>query len=179
MTETAPFHITYNLNRLGQVGDQIEFSANAEERVKLARLVGGLEVPHFAARIGLQKTTVNRFTLSYVLTAEVVQACVVTLEPLSTRLTKTFIRELHFVPNLKCEAEAELRIDPDVDEAPEDITSLHYDLAGPLLEEFVLEIEPYPRAEGVAYVPPDDPGDKPDNPFAALKGLKSGPESTK
>ena len=63
-----------------------------------------------------------------------------------------------------------------MDEAPEDITSLHYDLAGPLLEEFVLEIEPYPRAEGVAYVPPDDPGDKPENPFAALKGLKSGPE---
>ena len=179
MTETAPIHITYNLNRLGQTGDEIDFSANAEEQSGLARLAGVLEVPQFAARIGLQKTTANRFLLSYALTAEVVQACVVTLAPLSSRIAKTFTRELHFVPSLKREAKAELTIDPEADEAPEDITSLHYDLAGPLLEEFVLEIEPYPRAEGVAYVPLDDPGDKPENPFAALKGLKSGSESTK
>ena len=42
------------------------------------------------------------------------------------------------------------------------------------MEEFLLAIDPYPRAPGVAFQPPEGMADKPESPFAVLKGLKSG-----
>jgi hypothetical protein len=56
------------------------------------------------------------------------------------------------------------------DEAPEEIESPRYDVAGPVLEEFSLAIDPYPRAPGVAYQPPPD--EKPESPFAVLRELQ-------
>jgi len=58
------------------------------------------------------------------------------------------------------------------DELTEEIGSLTYDLAAPLLEEFSLAIDPYPRAPGVAFEPPKDSEAKREGPFAALKALK-------
>jgi hypothetical protein len=42
------------------------------------------------------------------------------------------------------------------------------------MEEFLLAIDPYPRAPGVAFQPPEGVNEPPESPFAALKGLKSG-----
>ena len=98
-----------------------------------------------------------------------------TLEPLVARIARDFVRELHHTPNLhRVAAEKEVVITPGDDDAPEEIDSLHYDLAGPLLEEFLLALDPYPRAPGVEFQPPAGMGDKPESPFAVLKGLKSG-----
>jgi len=58
------------------------------------------------------------------------------------------------------------------DEAPEEIESLDYDLAGPLLEELSLAIDPYPRAPGVTFESPADETRSAEGPFAALKSLK-------
>jgi hypothetical protein len=176
---SQPFSIPYNLARLGQAGDEIVFAAGGEERVALARLAGVLEVLRFEAKIGLQKLSATRFSLTYGLSADIVQACVVTLEPLAAATARSFARELHFTPNLRRDPPKELEISPEEDEGPEEIASLHYDLAGPLIEEFLLAIDPYPRVPGVEFDPPKDEGDRPESPFAALKGLKSGPESTK
>ena len=176
---SEPITIPYTLNRLGQAGDDIAFAAGDAERVALAKFAGVLGVPGFEARIALRKLASNRFSVSYELAAEVTQSCVVTLEPLKARIDRTFDRELRFTPNLRRDAAKDIVLGPEDDEAPEEIDSLHYDLAGPLVEEFVLAIDPYPRAPGVAFAPPEDPGDKPENPFAALKDLKSGRESTK
>jgi hypothetical protein len=91
------------------------------------------------------------------------------------RITKDFTRELHYTPNLRRDLAEEVALTPEEDEVPEEIGSLHYDLAGPLVEEFFLAIDPYPRAPGVAFEGPKDAEDKPENPFAALKALKSEP----
>jgi hypothetical protein len=179
---SGPISIIYNLNRLGQTGDEIGFSANKDERAALAQLADVLAVTQFEARIALKKLSPNRFALSADLTAQIIQACVVTLEPLPAHIARTFRRELHFVPNLRRDQEKpekEIAISLDEDEAPEEIGSLHYDLAGPLIEEFVLAIEPYPRAPGVNFTPPGDEDDRPESPFAVLKGLESGPKSPK
>jgi hypothetical protein len=56
---------------------------------------------------------------------------------------------------------------------PEEIDSLHYDLTAPLIEEFILALDPYPRAPGVEFQAPEGEG-APESPFAVLKGLKSG-----
>ncbi len=58
------------------------------------------------------------------------------------------------------------------DEGPEEIDSLTYDLAAPLLEEFVLALDPYPRAPGVEFAAPPEPEEPKESPFAVLKSLK-------
>ena len=167
----------YNLNRLGPSGDDITLEATAEERADIARQVDVLEVPAFNARILLKKAGLNRFSLHYALKADVLQACVVSLEPVAAHVVWDFTRELLFVPHLKRPAEKELEkeivIEPSDDEAPEEIESLHFDLMAPLIEELLLALDPYPRAPGVEFQPPDGDGDKPESPFAALKELKS------
>ena len=97
-----------------------------------------------------------------------------TLEPLVARIEKDFTRELHFTPNLRRASEKEIVLDPAADDLPEEIESMQYDLMGPLMEEFLLAIDPYPRAPGVEFQAPDGLTPPPESPFAVLKGLKSG-----
>jgi hypothetical protein len=78
------------------------------------------------------------------------------------------------VPNLHRTVQKEIVILPGDDDLPEEIESLHFDLAGPLIEEFLLAIDPYPRAPGVAFQAPEGMGAKPESPFDVLKRLKSG-----
>ena len=164
----------YNLGRLGQAGDEIAFDATEEERAGIAREAGVLEVPKFSARVIFKKISPTRFELAFHLAAEVVQACVVTLEPLVARIEKDFTRELHLTPSLRRTAEKEVVLDASEDDVPEEIESPHYELAGPLMEEFLLALDPYPRAPGVEFQAPEGMGAKPESPFAVLKGLKSG-----
>lgn len=171
MTEDLPFSHSYNLNRLGQAGDEVRFTAGEIERVALARFAGVVRVDSFVATIDLKKTSPNRFHLSFVLDANIIQSCVVTLVEIPSRIQLSFERELHFVaglhrvPDLKAEIGVE-------DDMPEEIDSLHYDLAVPLIEEFVLAIGPYPRAPGVEFQAGTGEGAA-ESPFAVLKGLKS------
>jgi hypothetical protein len=170
-----PLSRDYNLGRLGQAGDEILLQANAEECDALAKLADAVEVPEFAARIVLKKLSPTRFEISYALEAGVIQACVVSLQPVAARITRDFIRELHFTPGLRRAAgEKEVIVAPGDEDVPEEIGSLHYDLAVPLIEEFLLALDPYPRAPGVEFSPPGIGDDARENPFAVLKGLKSG-----
>lgn len=174
MNNGLPFSHLYNLNRLGQAGDDVSFAATDDERAALAGFTGVSRVDLFAARIVLRKPAAYRFELDFTLEADIVQACVVSLVDVPSHIERRFTRELHFDPALK---RAKERPDEDFlqeDDKPEEIDSLHYDLAAPLIEEFVLAIDPYPRAPGVAFEAPKETQDTPENPFAVLKGLKSG-----
>ena len=174
MSDRLPLSHLYNLNRLGQAGDEVSFSAADEDRAALARFAGVSRVDLFAARIVLRKPAANRFQLEFTLEADIVQDCVVSLAEVPSHIERRFIRVLNFDPGLK---RAKDRPDEDFlqeDDRPEDIDSLHYDLAAPLIEEFVLAIDPYPRAPGVAFEGPKATQAPPESPFAVLKGLKSG-----
>jgi hypothetical protein len=158
-----PFSHLYNLNRLGQAGDEVEFAAGDAEREALARFAGVVRVDGFAARIALKKLSPNRFRAEFGLQADIVPA----------HVALTFGRELHFAPASRRTGEGAVEV-PLEDDLPEEIDSLHYDLAAPLIEEFTLALDPYPRAPGVEFQPPKGEGAA-ESPFAVLKGLKSGP----
>ena len=171
-----PLAHSYNLARLGNAGDEVVITADADQCAAIARWAGIVALGSFEARIGISKLGVSRFGLAYRLTADVVQACVVTLEPVDSRMDHSFTRELHFIgpvrhKQLDDDSGSELVLDSE-EEGPEEIESLHYDLAGPLLEEFVLSLEPYPRRPGVEFSPQTEALERPESPFAVLKGLK-------
>ena len=133
-----------------------------------------------------RKLGATQFGLDFTVTVDVSQPCVVTLQPVPAHHVLEFTRELHFVgpsrqkPSRQApaqkrqgrESESEVDMSGDLDEGPEQIESLHYDLAGPVLEEYVLALEPYPRAPGVAFQPENEGLERPESPFAVLKSLK-------
>ena len=173
--DKRPLSHVYNLNRLGQAGDEVTIEACEAERGELARFADVPRVDGFLGRVSLKKLSPNRFKLDFQLTADIVQACVVSLADVPAHIERRFARELHFQPPLRRPpdqpAAPEISLEEDV---PEENDSLHYDLAAPLIEEFVLAIDPYPRAPGVAFQPPGEGEEAPQTPFAILKGLKSG-----
>jgi len=179
---TEPLSHSYNLARLGNAGDEVHFAASESERAALAKWAGVLSVEKLDVAVQIKKLAPDRFGLGFELAAEVTQACVVTLEPVQGRIQHSFSRELIFTgpsrhrpdqPKNKGESEGVLDVNLDEgEEVPEEITSLHLDLAVPVLEEFALSLDPYPRRPGVEFTPKTEDSSPPDNPFAVLKGLK-------
>jgi uncharacterized metal-binding protein YceD (DUF177 family) len=180
MTDTLPLTQPYNLSRLGAAGDTVTFAADADQRQAIAAWSGILSIDSFSATVILRKLAPTRFGLDFTVTANLEQACVVTLEPVPAYLETRFNRELLFTGPARrrpetvkpAESSTDLVLDAGEEEGPEEIESLHFDLAGPVLEEYVLALEPYPRRPGVAFSPQSDASDRPESPFAVLKGLK-------
>jgi hypothetical protein len=178
MREGPPFSHSYNLARLGNAGDTVRFAADEAERAAIAKWSEILSLETFETEVELRKLASNRFGLSFRLVADVTQSCVVTLEPVSSHLEKSFTRELIFVGTSRnrdvADSIPDLVLDTDQEEGPEEIDSLHQDLAAPVLEEFVLALDPYPRRPGVEFAPKSPDSEPPPSPFAVLKGLKQG-----
>jgi hypothetical protein len=168
------FAHSYNLARLGHAGDEVRLEADEAQRAEIAALAGALSLSRFIATVTLRKTGATRFALDYRLDAEVTQACVVTLEPVTAVIARDFTRELHFSGTGRRPPEAaDLDLSDRDEDEPEEIDNLHYDLAGPALEEFLLALDPYPRRPGVAFDPGTAGDPPPESPFAVLKSLKS------
>jgi hypothetical protein len=173
MSDTEfPITRLYELGRMSQAGDEVVIAPTSEERVGIAQWSGVQEIEAFTAKIDMQKVSHTRFKLEVALDADVVQACVVTLEPVRTHISRKFIRELLLTQSPQ-HAVKEIELTPVDDDGREEIESLRYDLAVPVLEEFALAIDPYPRAPGVEFESPKDKADSADHPFAALQSLKN------
>lgn len=166
-----PVHHDYELGRLGLAGDAVTIAPPKEDLARIAEWAGVDAVESFTAKIDLKKVTQTRFAIDAVLDADIVQNCVVTLDPVRSHIERAFHRDL-FLTQTKPSLEIEPA--PADEDGREEIRSLRYDLAAPVLEELVLAIDPYPRAPGVEFEPPGDESDEPVHPFAALKALKKG-----
>ncbi|RYG92306.1 DUF177 domain-containing protein [Loktanella sp. IMCC34160] len=101
--------------------------------------------------------------------ATVVQDCVVTLEPVTTRIDEAVTRSyLSEVPDLGT-GEVEMPEDDEADPLPAVL-----DLAEVMIEALALALPPFPRAEGASLEDPDDDDDDTADvrrPFSGLKDL--------
>lgn len=151
-----------------------ELVPTADERKAIAAELGilGIKKLRFAGALTPQGR--QDWTLTADLGATVVQECVVTLEPVTTRidakLTRSYVADM---PEIEA-AEVEMPVEDTVEELPETL-----DLAQVMIEALALELPLYPRAEGAAL--PDavftEPGiapmtDDEAKPFAGLGALR-------
>ncbi|HSZ11243.1 MAG TPA: hypothetical protein VK759_03660 [Rhizomicrobium sp.] len=176
--QNSPLERFFDLAMLSQAGAEIAITPQADDLVRLAEWADVEAIAKFDATVNLKKLSPTRFAYTARFTADIVQACVVTLEPVTSHLEKEFMRELHLV-SVRASARfaaigADLDVTSTADESPEEIESPRYDVAGPVLEEFVLAIDPYPRREGIEFAEPKTQEPKPESPFAVLKELKTG-----
>ena len=178
MSETGlrpPIERFYDLNRLSDAGYETTIALGPDERAELADWAAVVGVDRFEAKISLKRLSATRFTYTAHLETEITQGCIVTLEPVTSFIALDFTRNLHLVPQLRkmIDLSGELAPAAGDDDVPEEIDRTRYDLAAPLLEEFSLAIDPYPRAPGVAFDAPVKEKDTKENPFSVLKSLKS------
>ena len=178
--EPSPeFALAVNLNDVAPGGTGISFEADQRVRDALARRFGILEVMRLAGRAKVRPYRKNGLTLDCEFEAEVVQACVVTLEPVAQSIRETFVQRYlpaDMIEPESVETDIEVAIDIDAEDAPEAMSGHGIDVGEAVTERLALAIDPYPRKAGEAYTGSregaDDAPEKPENPFAALEKLK-------
>ncbi len=170
------------VDRLGEAEITEEIWAEPGERAALARRFGLLSLDRLSATLRLERGGArNLVRIAGRLAAEVTQACVVTLEPVSARLEKDFTL-LYDLDAGAAQGEAEgareVMVEPEAEEPPEPVGPHGIDLGEALAQQLAIALDPYPRAPGVAL--PEEPragaggARAAEGPFAALGSLKRG-----
>ncbi len=174
--ETSPFSHPLLVDKIPARGSRLHVEPGVEERASVARWLNLRDVAEMSADFQINpmgKTGLIR--VNGRLTARVTQSCVVTLAPVETVVDEEI--SLTFGPP-DDEAEDEMEeIEIDFHEAdpPDPIIDGVIDLGAVMVEHLALGIDPFPRAEGAEFAPPEDRAEAPEpkaNPFAVLASLK-------
>jgi len=168
----------YALSKLGERPFRLEITAEPEERAQLARVLGLKSFDRLTADLTLTRTHGGRgVSVTGVVTADVVQACVVTLDPVPALVRENISRQF-LEPALierEREEEGELIIEAEADDLPEPLAGPSLDLGAIVEEQFILGLDPYPKKAGVVFAETEAgralAAENP-NPFAALAALK-------
>ena len=163
--DPAPeFSRPFPLGSVGPDGRREILEADEAERAALAARFGIPAVESLRAELRLRLEADGAVRAEGRLAAEVVQSCVVTLEPVAQRVEEAVA--LRLLP-----AGLEPRDDPD---EPDEIPSRNgiVDLGEAVAEQLALALDPYPRAPGA--VLPAEAADEAEHPMAALAKLRPG-----
>lgn len=146
----------------------MEVSAGEAERRALAERFGLVDLKRLEATVRLSRSGVF-YRIEADWQADVVQTCVVTLEPIENHLSDRLVER--YGPT---DREAtELDLDPETED-PEEIEGGAIDVGEAVAQALSLALDPYPRKPGVKLgISGENKGEE--GPFAALSKLKKGP----
>jgi|WetSurMetagenome_2_1015567.scaffolds.fasta_scaffold827186_1 uncharacterized metal-binding protein YceD (DUF177 family) len=173
MPESGPWPQPFELNRLahGPVVRGLVADAGARERIaqaleldRLDRLEAELEITPW----------LDGARVSGVWSADIEQTCGVTLEPLASALSGRF--ELKALPAGSPNAPQtpeEMALDPEAEDPPDILEDDRIDLGALVVEQLLLNIDPFPRKPGAVFDAPEP--EQPPSPFAVLQGFKARP----
>lgn len=166
MVPAPEFSRPVPLDQIAERERVVKIAASEEERQALARRFGLLGVGRLEATARLRRSGIF-YQLKAAWQADVVQTCVVTLEPVASRLAEEFAER--YGPT---DQGAELDLDPEVD-APEPVDDGVIDVGEAVAQALSLAIDPYPRKSGATLeIPGEKDGDH--GPFAELSRLRRG-----
>jgi uncharacterized metal-binding protein YceD (DUF177 family) len=173
--DVSEFPRPVDLTRLGDAAMRMTIEANAAERAALAKRFGIPAIDSLRADIELRRirggTAVK---LSGSLSADVTQACVVTLEPVKQHVEEPF--EILYADEVTDEQSA---IGAVSDIAwPEPLPQGALDVGEAVAEQLSLGLDPYPRAPGVELERHWTGEGESAKPFAALDKLRKPPGSS-
>ncbi len=146
----------------------MEVSAGEAERRALAERFGLVDLKRLEATVRLSRSGVF-YRIEADWQADVVQTCVVTLEPIENHLSDRLVER--YGPT---DREAtELDLDPETED-PEEIEGGAIDVGEAVAQALSLALDPYPRKPGAKLgISGENKGEE--GPFAALSKLKKGP----
>jgi uncharacterized metal-binding protein YceD (DUF177 family) len=162
------------VDEIGTDGVEVEIAAEPPEREALARRFGLVGIAHLAATATVKRISRRLFRVDGSFEADVVQTCVVTLEPFSTRLAQPFSASFGEAgPGLSA-----LVTGLEEDEQPEPIEGGVIDIGETVAQYLALALDPYPRKPGASvpqeYGAGEGKGEGPsgNKPFAGLGSFK-------
>jgi hypothetical protein len=147
------FSYTLSIEKIPASGVEEDLLANETQRRKLAERFGLLGLPSLRAKLAVKPDSAG-YSVTGTMIADVVQQCVVTLEPLDNHIEQDI--HVSFRASEAIEAEKELLPDESDVEA---IMGGVIDLGELLAQHLGLALDRYPREPGLALVPAEY-GDK-------------------
>jgi uncharacterized metal-binding protein YceD (DUF177 family) len=160
--------------RVDQLADQdteFAFESEPEERTQLAERFSILDLERLDVRVWARRingTPVVRVRVNFV--ADVLQSCVVTLDPVAAHIDEWF--EVEYVPGGDSEEGKEIVFDADDDDPPERMQGGKFDIGEAISEHLALSLDDYPRkpgAEIAEHIRHGEESEAAENPFAVLK----------
>lgn len=172
--EPHEFRRMVAVRKIGEGGLVQVITAKPEELAAVTAFLEIESVRDISCGFKLGRWRSRGIKLSGHLVAHVVQQCVVTLEPVEETITSDFERK--FLPDDMLGSEVtrdEVFVDPVGEDPPEPLLN-EIDLGEIAVEEIALNLNPYPRRQGIAFeeAAPEPEVTGKTNPFAALAKLK-------
>lgn len=172
-TNIPSFEAAIRIDNLPANGRNLKVKTNNAEREALARYLKVQSVDKMIAQLNV--VPIKRgVQLTGSLSAVIVQACVVTFEPVAQEIDEELNRVflLGQEDNKVETAGVEVFVDLDGDDLPDYFEGPEVNFSALLLEVLGLAIDPFPRQDGAKLETSGDPRED-SSPFAVLKGLKS------
>lgn len=155
---------------------RFKICAGPEVRQRIAKQLDLVALARFEAEAHLSGWLDGaRLTASW--SADLVQACCVTLEELPAKVSGRF--EIRVLPAESPNAphtDTETVIDPLAEDPPDVLEGESVPLGDYLIEHLALELDPFPRKPGAVFEPPSEPTVI--TPFAVLKALQTRSRAT-
>jgi len=159
---------------IGETEFRKVIEATAAERTALAKRFGLLSLKRLTAECRLRREGEKMIRVAGRFQAQVTQACVVTLVPVTSEVDDSF--SLLFSEDAGLDHLAsEISVELDEEDPPEPIAPGGIDLGEVVAEQLALALDPYPRAEGAELQRLDQGegrGENGTSPFAVLESLK-------
>lgn len=151
---SSPVAFAANVARLPRKGMPVVIEASPEQRRRLAEEHGLVAVESWRAELLVEPWKRNGVQVSGRVDALVTQQCVVTLEPIETRIGEA-VTALYFPEDSRLgrqgfHVSGEIHLDPEGPDGPETFSGETIDVGALAEEFFALAIDPYARAEGVS-----------------------------
>jgi uncharacterized metal-binding protein YceD (DUF177 family) len=170
----AEFSRPMAVDQIGPQEQEREIVANPAERGRLAERFELLALDRLTATLGLKRGRGGLIQVRGRFEAEVVQACVVTLEPVRSRLSESFT--VAFGTGSRA-AGGEAVIGLEEEDPPEELIEGRIDLGEMVAQQLAVALDPYPHTPGAGdkagISPAGEAGaEKKASPFAALAQLR-------
>ncbi len=177
--DDAPFSYLVKVGHISANPVRIGLEASPEELAALAKFWDVLSVDYLRSELQVTRWKRDGIRIKGQVQAGVTQACVVTLEPVSSvideKVEQIFVPEGSKLARLTTNEDGEIVLDPDGPDIPDQFVGDTIDIGVVVAEFAALAIDPYPRKAGVDFdgfgdkTPMDD---KKPSPFAVLKDWK-------
>jgi hypothetical protein len=152
-TTKSPVSFRASVVRLPKKGMPVTIDASPEQRAALAREHGLLDVKKFHADLVVSPWKRDGVSVSGRIEGDIVQECVVTLEPLDAHIgeeiSAVFVPEGSNLGRFDQFSAGEMILDPEGPDIPESFAGSSIDVGALAEEIFALGIDPYPRKEGI------------------------------
>ncbi len=185
MTDKPALTYPVPVLHLPQKGVTVKIGTDEKERAALAAAHGLEAVNAFAAEFLITPWKKDGIRVRGRIDAEIVQSCIVTLEPLTNSIAEDvdtiFVPENSRLARIELDESGEMLLDAEGADIPEVFVGDRIDVGAIAEEFFDLAIDPYPRKPGLPdesepkVFGDDDGEEKPVSPFAKLSEWQKKP----